>query len=234
MEISRNKFNPIQSNQNTLSQSELSRQLDNRQVTPETPKNSAVASIADPKAEAKKLNDAVNQLSIDADKQLKQHLVAMEKTQKAMLTSVNEFNAFKEEQAAANPGLDLSDLDLYQQEDGMLRLSSENLTSRQLSLLEDKLAENEVLKQAMSELHTGAALAANRNRDPSRQAAEFSAQDFSGTLRLNELAEKFSSLFDAEGFGKDRVSLEERISIDSLLFTDYLAESVTPRVDTRV
>ncbi|NMH66327.1 hypothetical protein [Shewanella salipaludis] len=236
MEIRHNKFNPLPKSQHTLSQSELSQQLGKRQISPATPdrKSGSIAGIADPQLEAQQLAAAVEQLSFDADKRFKQHIVGMERTQGAMLTSVNEFNSFKDALIATDPGLDLSDLDLYQQEDGTLRLGSETLSRGQLAIFEDKLAENDALKQAMSDLHSGAALAANRHGNGSKGFVELSAEDFSGTLRLNALAEKFSSQFDPQGFGQDRSTLEQRIFIDPILFADYLAQSVTSRVDILV
>ncbi|CAM3717091.1 MULTISPECIES: hypothetical protein [Pseudoalteromonas] len=170
-------------------------------------------------------------LDEEASQRTLQYMEDMKKTQSALKTSVDEFAAFKEAQMAKNPELDLSQLDLYQQKDGSLKLTGSNLSAAQLSELEQEIAGNGKLVEAFSQLHTGIAQGL-KHRD-SVGYGELQADDLRGALMLNELTERYSDQFRSDGFGQDYKTMDEQLNTNTGLFGHFLLESVNPRVSTR-
>ena len=240
MQISPNNFIPTQNNLNNINQEQLSKQLKDYQVEPQKPSNNSNTNIIDPTTYKKKSMEAIEKTVAKLDEEFKQHLKEMEQTKTAMLTSYNEFNSFKEEQANLNPSLDLKDLDLYQEEDGTLKLSSSKLNSEQLALLELKINDNETLKQAMTDLHRGVALATNlaRTSEEGLKQDDFvkvNAQDFAGTLRLNDLITSYTSKVEEKDIADNMNTTEERIKkVSTLLMSGFLTQSVMPKVNILV
>ena len=240
MQISPNNFIPTQNNLNNINQEQLSKQLKDYQVEPQKPSNNSNTNIIDPTTYKKKSMEAIEKTVAKLDEEFKQHLKEMEQTKTAMLTSYNEFNSFKEEQANLNPSLDLKDLDLYQEEDGTLKLSSSKLNSEQLALLELKINDNETLKQAMTDLHRGVALATNlaRTSEEGLKQDDFvkvNAQDFVGTLRLNDLITSYTSKVEEKDIADNMNTTEERIKkVSTLLMSGFLTQSVMPKVNILV
>jgi len=210
----------------------LSIELKEQQKPPTFTQTNTASSVSfvDPIEQHKKM-DALAQQSIDDFViSFREYQVEMEKTQDAILSSLNEFEAFKNHHTVENPAMDLTNLDLYQEKDGTLKLSSDILTDKELSTLERDLNKNEELRLSMTMIHKGAALA--HSRPDSNNT--FSPQDFYGTLRLNDLTQRFNNQFNEEGFGQTLVTLEERINIDPIFFTDYLISSVSPKINVSV
>ncbi|MCG7548060.1 hypothetical protein [Pseudoalteromonas sp. Of7M-16] len=150
-----------------------------------------------------------------------------DKTQAAFATTLKEFGKFKDAQSTLHPNIDLSTLDLAQQEDGSLQLVGGNITEALRADLEAQINENEELKSAYKQVHEGMAdivryFDVNSNVE---------AKDFYGKFRLNELSNSFEKQFHDDGFGQDYHTLEEKVLSSSLLFSYKMADAINPRVN---
>ncbi|QTL34387.1 hypothetical protein [Pseudoalteromonas viridis] len=171
-------------------------------------------------------------LDEEASRRTLSYVTEMKRTQSALQTSVEEFAAFKEAQLAENPGLDLSNLDLSLQKDGSLKLTASNLSASQLASLEQKLADNDKLKNAFTQVHSGI-ISGLKHRD-SGSNADLQKNDLHGALRLNELTERFSEQFHPDGFGQDYTTLSQQLNSETGLFGHFLLESVNPKISVMV
>ncbi|MCE0555915.1 hypothetical protein [Motilimonas sp. E26] len=176
------------------------------------------------------------ELSQRLDEEVSQRMLLymeeMTKTQSALQTSVYEFAAFKEKQMAENPDLDLSELDLSLQKDGTLKLSGANLSPETLSELEQEIANNDKLKEAFTQLHTGIVYGL-KHRD-SVGYNELQQDELRGSLQLNELTERYNNQFQPNGFGQDYLTMEARLNVDTGLFAHFLMNALNPRISTLV
>lgn len=202
--------------------------------------NAAKPEVVNPTSQAQVTFSVDHGISAEISKRLdeevsqrtKKYIADMANTQAALSTSVDEFASFKAAQQAKTPQLDLSQLDLYQQKDGTLKLTGANLSASQLTELEQQIAGNQKLVDAFTELHDGIANGL-KHRD-SVGYGDLRANDLRGSLRLNELTERYSNQFRPDGFGQDYTTMSEQLNADTGLFAHFLLASVNPKIDTRV
>ncbi|WP_141685366.1 hypothetical protein [Pseudoalteromonas luteoviolacea] len=227
MEINRNSIVTSQQELTRSEQSSLTKQLKESQVQSEAPTASSKVTM--------QTHVGVSQEHIKiAEDEAKRITLAyvdvMEKTQSALKTSLDEFDKFKTEQASKNPGLDLSDLDLYQDKEGNLKLSSDKLSASQLNDLETALSGNEKLKDAFTQVHSG--IVESLKLKDSYQYSDLNSSSLNGSIRLNELTEQYSKQFHPEGFGQEYKTLSERLNVDAGMFGHFLSEAMNPTIRT--
>ncbi|ESP91747.1 MULTISPECIES: hypothetical protein [Pseudoalteromonas] len=227
MEINRSRNVTSQPAPTRGEQPALKQQLKGSQLQLEVPLNSAKVTMQThvrvSKEDVKTAEDEAKRITLA-------YVDAMEKTHKALKTSLSEFEKFKTEQANKNPKLDLSDLDLYQDKEGDLKLNSGKLSASQITDLETALSGNEKLKDAFTQLHSG--IVEGLQLKDSYQYADLNASSLNGSIRLNELTEQYSKQFHFEGFGQEYKTLSERLDVDAGLFGHFLFEAMNPKIRT--
>ncbi|MCF6438640.1 hypothetical protein L1077_04255 [Pseudoalteromonas luteoviolacea] len=151
-------------------------------------------------------------------------------TQAAFATTLKEFEKFKDTQSSLHPNIDLSSLDLAQEEDGTLQLVGGNISATLRANLETQINANDELKTAYKQVHEGMADIV-RYFDVNSNAE---AKDFYGKFRLNELSSSFEKQFHDDGFGQDYHTLEEKVLSSSLLFSYKMTDAINPRINISV
>ncbi|MCF6441716.1 hypothetical protein L1077_19965 [Pseudoalteromonas luteoviolacea] len=227
MEINRNN---IVTNQQTLTgseQSSLTKQLKESRIQSEAPTTSVKVTLDTNVGIKEEHFKAAQEEAVRATLA---YMDTMEKTQQALKTSLSEFDKFKAEQANQNPHLDLKDLDLYQDKEGNLKLSSGRLSSSQINDLEAALSGNEKLKDAFTQIHSGI-VDSLKHRD-SYLYADLNSSSLNGSIRLNELTQQYDKQFHPEGFGEEYKTLSERLNVEAGLFGHFLLEAVNPTIRT--
>ncbi|MEJ6473693.1 hypothetical protein [Pseudoalteromonas piscicida] len=203
-------------------------QLKDHRVVPEAPSGYTDSNLT--------ISLATSDISPEADARLKRegeeafakYTKEFEKTQQALLTSVDEFARFKEQQKASNPHLNMDSLDLTQADDGSLALVGGNLSGSQREELEAQLNENQTLKDAFSQVHKGLVSVLHYRTSENQSITE---KDLQGAIQLNDLTERYSRKFSPDGFGQDYTTLEERIMSDPLLFFGKMADLLDPKIN---
>ncbi|MBQ4837695.1 hypothetical protein [Pseudoalteromonas luteoviolacea] len=227
MEINRKNIVNSQQAPTRGAQSSLKQQLKESQLQPEVPLTSAKVTLQThvgvSKEDIKTAEDEAKRVTLA-------YVDAMEKVQKALKTSLSEFERFKTVQTDKNPNLDLRDLDLYQDKKGNLKLSSGKLSAAQVNNLETVLSGNKKLKDAFTQLHSG--IVEGLKLRNSYQYADLNASSLNGSIRLNELTEQYGKQFHPEGFGQEYKTLSERLDVDVGLFGHFLSEAMNPTIRT--
>lgn len=148
------------------------------------------------------------------------------KLQSSLNTSLEEFTAFKEVQMAKNPELDLSELDLFLDKEGNLKLTDSSLPDSKLSELEEEIAKNDKLVDAFSQLHTSTV---ELIKLKSSSFEDLQPDHFNGSFMLNELTERYSNQFPPETYamGRDYNTMEKRLNVDPSFFGFFFLESLS-------
>ncbi|RZM76458.1 hypothetical protein C3B51_17995 [Pseudoalteromonas rubra] len=163
--------------------------------------------------------------------ELKQQVKDFERAQGALLNSLDQFSEFKAAQKIVNPHLNLDSVDLALNEDGSLALVGGSLSGDQRSELEQQLNDNDELKASFSQVHDGILSVLQMH---SSDFDALSSEDLRGSLKLNELTEKYSRQFTPDGFGQNMPTLEDKINTDPLLFFGMMVDAINPRVSIKV
>ncbi|RZM76459.1 hypothetical protein C3B51_18000 [Pseudoalteromonas rubra] len=159
------------------------------------------------------------------------HVKDFEQAQSALVTSLDLFEQFKAQQQTISPHLNLDRVDLAQKEDGTLKLVGGDLSGAQRSELEEALNGNDELKESFSKVHEGILSVLQLH---SSDFDSLTVEDLRGTLKLNELTEKYSRQFDPAGLGQNMPTIEDKISADPMLFFGMMVEAINPRVSIKV
>ncbi|WP_125719121.1 hypothetical protein [Pseudoalteromonas rubra] len=163
--------------------------------------------------------------------ELKQQVKDFKRAQGALLNSLDQFSEFKAAQKIVNPHLNLDSVDLALNEDGSLALVGGSLSGDQRSELEQQLNNNDELKASFSQVHDGILSVLQMH---SSDFDALSSEDLRGSLKLNELTEKYSRQFTPDGFGQNMPTLEDKINTDPLLFFGMMVDAINPRVSIKV
>lgn len=210
-----------------------------------TAKEEAKAHNIEPQAPEKEMNAAalsaentpvlteeeIQKLKQETFEISKQNYKVMGETQEAFATTLSEFEKFKKEQSSLNTGIDLSSLDLSQEEDGTLKLVGGGVGGKLRDDLESIINENNKLKNAYEQVHEGLAQIV-RFSGADRQGIE--AKDLYGNIRLNELSKSFENQFHDTGFGQDYHTLEDKVNSHPMLFAMKMNEAIYPRININV
>ncbi|MCF2909901.1 hypothetical protein L1285_16375 [Pseudoalteromonas sp. DL2-H2.2] len=159
------------------------------------------------------------------------HVKDFEQAQSALVTSLDLFEQFKAEQQAFNPHLNLNSVDLTQNEDGTLKLIGGGLSGGQRRELEEVLNSNDELKASFSQVHEGILSALQLH---SSDFDTLTVEDLHGTLKLNELTEKYSRQFGSGGLAQNMPTHRDKIMADPLLFFGMMVDALKPRVSIKV
>ncbi|WP_125782946.1 hypothetical protein [Pseudoalteromonas rubra] len=159
------------------------------------------------------------------------HVKDFEQAQSALVTSLDLFEQFKAQQQALSPHLNLDRVDLAQKEDGTLELVGGGLSGAQRSELEEALNSNEELKESFSQVHEGILSVLQLH---SSDFDSLTVEDLRGTLKLNELTEKYSRQFNPDGLGQNMHTVEDKINADPMLFFGMMVDAINPRVSIKV
>ncbi len=159
------------------------------------------------------------------------HVKDFEQAQSALVTSLDLFEQFKAQQQAISPHLNLDRVDLAQKEDGTLKLVRGDLSGAQRSELEEALNGNDELKESFSKVHEGIQSVLQLH---SSDFDSLTVEDLRGTLKLNELTEKYSRQFEPAGLGQNMPTIEDKISADPMLFFGMMVDAINPRVSIKV
>lgn len=165
------------------------------------------------------------------EEQVISYLDEMRSTQHALKTSYQELDSFKRQMSFENPSLDLNDLDLTMTKHGELMVTSNRLSQDTLDMLNNRINDNQVLKDGMAQLHQGIVASLHFKNSENSYLNE---DNFKGVIRLNEFINSYASKFDPNGFGQDYVTTEQRLDVDPMLFGHFLSKTLYSSVDLTV
>ncbi|MCG7535014.1 hypothetical protein [Pseudoalteromonas sp. OOF1S-7] len=200
-------------------------------IEPQAPEQEMNAAALSAKNTSILTEEETQKLKQETFEMSKQNYKLMGETQEAFATTLSEFEKFKKEQSSLNPGIDLSVLDLAQDEDGTLKLVGGNLGGQLRADLESIINDNNTLKNVFEQVHEGLAHIV-RSSGADRQGIE--AKDFYDNIRLNELSRSFENQFHDEGFGQDYHTLEEKVNSHTMLFAMKMNDAIYPKININV
>ncbi|WP_046006821.1 hypothetical protein [Pseudoalteromonas rubra] len=228
MEINRaGMIAPASSNTRNSEQS-ATEQLRAAKVEPENPAVSGNITFSEDNGLMNE--EEIARFTKELNDELKQQVKDFERAQSALVSSLDLFGQFKEIQKVANPHLNLDSVDLAQNEDGSLALVGGSMSRAQRSELEELLNLNDALKEAFTEVHKGILSVFQFHTSDFDVLRE---EDLRGTLKLNEMTEKYTRRFTG-GIGQSLPTDEEKIMADPLLFFGMMVDALKPRVSIKV
>ncbi|WP_125782944.1 hypothetical protein [Pseudoalteromonas rubra] len=229
MEVNRYGLTPSISTNNRTTESAPIDKLKAAKVEPEKPAVSGNITFSEDNGLMDE--EEIAQFRKELNDELKQQVKDFERAQGALLNSLDQFSEFKAAQKIVNPHLNLDSVDLALNEDGSLALVGGSLSGDQRSELEQQLNNNDELKASFSQVHDGILSVLQMH---SSDFDALSAEDLRGSLKLNELTEKYSRQFTPDGFGQNMPTLEDKINTDPLLFFGMMVDAINPRVSIKV